>query len=147
MTLLQVGQRVLKKDFTRWKRRGGKLDLRFTGPYTIVAVLPRGYKVSSINSAAVCVCGAHLKPYKQDSDVSLSLDQIDCSLDQTDCSLDQQQHNCSLEQHQYNHSLDQIDRSLDQQQHNRSLEQHQHDCSLDQIDHSLDQINRPLKSC
>jgi len=32
-----VGSLVLKKDFTRKKRKGGKLDYRWTGPYTITA--------------------------------------------------------------------------------------------------------------
>ena len=37
-----VGSTVLKKDFTRKKRRGGKLDYRWQGPYTITAALGKG---------------------------------------------------------------------------------------------------------
>lgn len=37
-----VGSTVLKKDFTRRKRRGGKLDYRWLGPYTITAALGKG---------------------------------------------------------------------------------------------------------
>ena len=64
----QVGQMVLKKDFTRKKRIGGKLDLRFKGPYTIVKVLPRGsYELSSTTGTSFRVCGAHLKLYHRGS--------------------------------------------------------------------------------
>ena len=42
----KIGQLVLKKDFTRKKRKGGKLEIRFLGPYTISKVLPHGtYKL------------------------------------------------------------------------------------------------------
>ena len=34
--LFEKGQLVLKKDFTRRKRKGGKLDPRFSGPFTII---------------------------------------------------------------------------------------------------------------
>jgi len=37
-----VGSTVLKKDFTRRKRRSGKLDYRWLGPYTITAALRKG---------------------------------------------------------------------------------------------------------
>lgn len=37
-----VGSTVLKKDFIRKKRRGGKLDYRWQGPYTITAALGKG---------------------------------------------------------------------------------------------------------
>ena len=33
----RVGSTVLKKDFTRKKRKGGKLDYRWQGPYIITA--------------------------------------------------------------------------------------------------------------
>lgn len=38
---------VLKKGFTRKKRRGGKLNYRWQGPYTIAASLFRLKKISS----------------------------------------------------------------------------------------------------
>ena len=41
-----VGCLVLKKDFTRKKRKGGKLDYRWTGPYIIISSLGKGlYKL------------------------------------------------------------------------------------------------------
>ncbi len=38
----QVGSFVMKKDFTRKKRRGGKLDPKWVGPFQITAVLGKG---------------------------------------------------------------------------------------------------------
>ena len=38
----RVGSTVLKKDFTRKKRKGGKLDYRWQGPYIITAALGKG---------------------------------------------------------------------------------------------------------
>ena len=40
--LFKKGQLVLKKDFKRKKRKGGKLDARFFGPYFINKKLGRG---------------------------------------------------------------------------------------------------------
>ena len=37
-----VGSFVLKKDFTRSKRKGGKLDYRWQGPFVITATLGKG---------------------------------------------------------------------------------------------------------
>ena len=37
-----VSSLVLKKDFTRRKRRGGKLDFRWQGHYVITKALGRG---------------------------------------------------------------------------------------------------------
>ena len=37
-----TGSLVLKKDFTRKKRKGGKLDYRWVGPYTIISSLGKG---------------------------------------------------------------------------------------------------------
>ena len=62
----KVGQLVLKKDFTRKKRKGGKLDIRFLGPYAISKVLPHGtFKLMnpSNNHSTIRVTGAHLKLY------------------------------------------------------------------------------------
>ena len=38
----RVGVKVLKKDFTRKKRKGGKMDLKWLGPYTITQELGKG---------------------------------------------------------------------------------------------------------
>ena len=44
----QVGAKVLKKDFTRKKRKGGKMDPKWLGPYTITQKLGKGfYKLES----------------------------------------------------------------------------------------------------
>ncbi len=40
--LFTVGSLVLKKDFRRKRRRGGKMDYRWQGPFTITTVLGRG---------------------------------------------------------------------------------------------------------
>ena len=37
-----IGAVVLKKDFTRKKRKGGKLDAKWTGPYKVAKSLGRG---------------------------------------------------------------------------------------------------------
>ena len=37
-----VGSDVFMKDFTRKKRKGGKLDARWIGPYTVTAALVVG---------------------------------------------------------------------------------------------------------
>ena len=47
--VFQVGSLVLKKDFTRKKRAGGKLDHKWLGPYRISRVLGRGlYRLEDI---------------------------------------------------------------------------------------------------
>ena len=44
----------LKKDFTRKKRKGGKLDYRWNGPYKIIASIGRGlFKLEEINNGKV----------------------------------------------------------------------------------------------
>lgn len=49
-----VGSIVLKKDFTRKKRKGGKLDYRWNGPYKIVASLGRGlFRLKANNTGKV----------------------------------------------------------------------------------------------
>ena len=40
--LFTVGSLVLKKNFTRRKRKGGKMDYRWQGPYTITTILGKG---------------------------------------------------------------------------------------------------------
>ena len=65
----QKGQLVLKKDFTRKKRKGGKLDTRFLGPYIIQRELRRGtYElVTEDGKSTVRATGTHLKPYTRTS--------------------------------------------------------------------------------
>ena len=64
----KVGAKVLKKDFLRKKRKGGKMDARFLGPYIITKDLGRGlYSLELIEDRTVVVHrvnGAHLKPYQ-----------------------------------------------------------------------------------
>lgn len=49
-----VGSMVLKKDFTRKKRKGGKLDYRWQGPYIISASLGKGlFKLKELNGDKV----------------------------------------------------------------------------------------------
>lgn len=72
----RVGVRVLKKDFTRKKRRGGKMDPKWLGPYLIVKNLGRGlYKLRSVENPGciVKVNGAHLKVYKTSSSTRSAL--------------------------------------------------------------------------
>ena len=50
-----VGSEVFMKDFTRKKRRGGKLDFRWLGPYTINAALGKGlFQLREKNGNKVC---------------------------------------------------------------------------------------------
>lgn len=63
----QVGDNVLRKDFMRKKRSGGKLDAHFTGPYVIVKIGSKGqYHLHLLNDptkTVVKASGCHLKPY------------------------------------------------------------------------------------
>ena len=50
----KVGSVVLKKDFTRKKRKGGKLDMKWLGPFRIVGSLGRGlYRLEEIASKRI----------------------------------------------------------------------------------------------
>lgn len=62
----KLGAVVLKKDFTRKKRKGGKLDAKWLGPFTIVGSLGRGlYRLKKTGTEEVIprVNGVHLKSY------------------------------------------------------------------------------------
>ena len=51
----QVGALVKLKDFNRKKRKGGCLDFRWKGPYTITASLGKGlYRLKEQNGEKVC---------------------------------------------------------------------------------------------
>lgn len=62
-----MGAKVLRKDFLRKKRKGGKIDPQWLGPYTIAAELGKGfYSLSDLESGAIViqrVNSAHLKLY------------------------------------------------------------------------------------
>ena len=61
-----VGAKMLVKDFNRKKRKGGKMDHRWMGPFTITKCLGKGlYALKSCSSdkALNRVHGIHLKPY------------------------------------------------------------------------------------
>lgn len=63
-----VGEKVLKKDFRRKKRAGGKMDPHYAGPFTITKSLGKGfYALQGVGNPAEYVprvYGAYLKPYK-----------------------------------------------------------------------------------
>lgn len=73
-----VGRKVLLKDFTRKKRKGGKLDRKWIGPYEIKKNLGRGlYALSAIGNPSVSVkrvTGAQLKPYLTPPESPLKID-------------------------------------------------------------------------
>jgi hypothetical protein len=60
-----IGTSVLKKDFMRKKRKGGKLDHKWLGPYVIAKDLGRGFYALSEGENVIVkrVNGAHLKIY------------------------------------------------------------------------------------
>ncbi len=56
----------MKKDFSRKKRKGGKLDMKWLGPFKIVGSLGRGlYRLQKIDSNEIIprVNAVHMKPY------------------------------------------------------------------------------------
>lgn len=65
--IYDVGAKVLLKDFTRKKRKGGKLDKKWMGPFQIRKSLGKGlFMISAVNNPEVSVKrvnGSHLKPY------------------------------------------------------------------------------------
>ncbi|KAL5509176.1 hypothetical protein EMCRGX_G004493 [Ephydatia muelleri] len=76
--LFDVGVQVLKKDFLRKKRKGGKLDSRWLGPYIITQKLSKGfYSLQSVANPSDCVKrvnGAHLKAFHSQEHMSNSQD-------------------------------------------------------------------------
>lgn len=65
--IFDIGAKVLLKDFTRKKRKGGKLDKKWIGPFEVQKSLSKGlFVISAIDNPSVSVrrvTGAHLKPY------------------------------------------------------------------------------------
>ena len=54
---------MLVKDFKRKKRKGGKMDHRWMGPFTIIKNLGKALKSCTSDKALDRVHGIHLKPY------------------------------------------------------------------------------------
>lgn len=77
----KVGAMVLRKDMTRKKRKEGKLDEKWTGPFVITASLGRGlYQLRHHSNPAITiprVNGVHLKKYNQSNKIQASL--LSCS--------------------------------------------------------------------
>ena len=71
----QVGTQVLKKDFRRKRRLGGKFYFKWLGLYTIEANLGKGlFKLRSITNPQEIVSrvnGVHIKPYLQTTKVCM----------------------------------------------------------------------------
>ena len=89
-----VGALVLKKDFTRKRRRGDALDYRWLGPYTITSSLGKGlYRLECVQTGAAIkqVNGFHLKPFREDDDVN-SAEQKDGSDDEEERGFDDDGH-------------------------------------------------------
>lgn len=65
--VFEVGAVVMKKDFTRKKRKGGKLDPKWLGPYRISSNLGRGlYQLKALSGSLKIVSrvnGVHLKKF------------------------------------------------------------------------------------
>ena len=65
--MFEIGAKVVKKDFLRKKRKGGKLDPKCVGPYIITVKLSKGfYSLQSVANSSDCikrVNGAHLKVF------------------------------------------------------------------------------------
>ena len=82
-----VGAKMLVKDFNHKKRKGGKLDYKWKGPYTITQCLGRGlYSLKAVDKSHEIgrVNGAHLKQYlspmHQETDTSKQNDSsLKCS--------------------------------------------------------------------
>ena len=63
--LFAVGKHVLVKDFRRKKRKGGKLGMRYSGPYKITKAVGKGvYHLENVNTGKIRkAIGSHLKLY------------------------------------------------------------------------------------
>ena len=64
-TCFTVGDTVLKKDFRRKKRKGGKLDYRWEGPFLITATLGKGlFQLKELAGEKVCTISCHINTTK-----------------------------------------------------------------------------------
>ena len=65
--MFEIGAKVVRKDFLRKKRKGGKLDPKWVGPYIITTKFSKGfYSLQSVASSSDCikrVNGAHLNMF------------------------------------------------------------------------------------
>ena len=72
----EVGAQVLLRDLTRRKRKHGKMDLKWNGPYVIMKSLGNGlYSIKDkggVGQIISRVNGYHLKPFDADSDIEVS---------------------------------------------------------------------------
>ena len=63
-----IGEFVLKKDFKRKKRAGGKLETQYVGLYMIMKIHGKGFyrlkQVGNEEGVVERINGAHLKPYQ-----------------------------------------------------------------------------------
>ena len=63
-----IGEFVLKKDFKRKKRAGGKLETRYVGPYMIMKIHGKGFywlkQVGNEDCVVERINGVHLKLYQ-----------------------------------------------------------------------------------
>ena len=73
--MYKVGTRVLVKNFLRYKRKGGKLDDRWMGPYIILKNLGKGSYLLQEEKSKVerKVNGAHMKAFYVSYDSSKNL--------------------------------------------------------------------------
>ena len=56
----KVGSKVFVKDFTRKKRKGGKLDTRWLGSYIVTTALGKGlFELKAVEGSKVCNCWCH----------------------------------------------------------------------------------------
>ena len=68
----EKGQLVLKLDSTRRKRKGGKLDPKYLGPFKIIKALGNGtYHLADPKkpNTTLKATGSHIKPYKVSSSI------------------------------------------------------------------------------
>uniref|UniRef100_A0A1X7T8J4 Integrase catalytic domain-containing protein n=1 Tax=Amphimedon queenslandica TaxID=400682 RepID=A0A1X7T8J4_AMPQE len=76
----KIGASVLVKDFRKKKRRGGKLDGRWLGLFTIVEDCGKGfYRLKNRQKIIKRVNGAHLKIYKRPCNMSEDKLQVEVS--------------------------------------------------------------------
>ena len=64
--LFTIGSLVLKKDFRRRRRKGGKMDYRWQGPFVITTILGKclySLRERDENQVVQRVNGFHLKRY------------------------------------------------------------------------------------
>ncbi|KAL5500624.1 hypothetical protein EMCRGX_G012215 [Ephydatia muelleri] len=75
-SVFEIGAKVVKKDFLWKKRKGGKLDPKWVGPYIITAKLSKGFYslqcVANSSDRVKRVNGTHLKVFNSSESQSCS---------------------------------------------------------------------------